>query len=333
MIDTLVLFVIGFFILIKGADFLIDGATSVAKRFNISNWIIGMTVVGIGTSIPEFSITLLSALGGEADIGLGTIIGSNTFNILLILGLSAAVFPLTAKPVWITKDLVMNIYAVLAAAVLAIFPLIGGGFFEISKGEGFVLLFLFIAWMFYLVVRNGATKRLESEEGPSLKIFAIPLSVLMMIGGLVGVIIGAEWVVRGGELLARAFGTSEAIIGLTVIGIGTSLPELTVSVSAARKGNVGISLGNIVGSNIFDFLGILGIAAAVRSVAFPRELVTDLMITLGAAVLLLLAMFVPGEGPVRSRVSVGRSKYTLERWQGFVFIALYILYISMIGKI
>lgn len=156
MLETLILFVVGFFILIKGAGFLIDGAASMAKRLNISNWIIGMTVVGIGTSIPEFSITLLSSLGGEADIGLGTIIGSNTFNILFILGLSAVILPLTAKPAWIKKDLTVNIYAVLAAAVLAVFPLVGGGFFEISKGEGLILLFIFVAWMFYLVVRNPA---------------------------------------------------------------------------------------------------------------------------------------------------------------------------------
>lgn len=320
-IYILILFVVGFFILIKGAGFLIDGATSVAKRLNISNWIIGITIVGIGTSIPEFSITFLEALRGEAGIGFGAILGSNTFNILFILGLSAMVMPLPAKPVWVKRELMVNIYAILIAALLAVFPVGGGGFFEITKSEGFALLALFFVWIFYLVLRNGATKQLELEEGPSLKVFAVPLSVVMILAGLVGVVLGARWVVEGGEFLARALGTSQAIIGLTIVGIGTSLPELAVSVSAARRGNVGISLGNIIGSNVFDFFGILGITAIAHNVPFPRELAGDFVVTLGAAVLLLLAMF------------IGRSKYTLERWQGFIFVLLYILYVMTINNV
>ncbi len=323
MIETLVLFVIGFFILIKGADFLIDGASSIAKRLNISNWIIGITIVGVGTSIPEFSITFLEALRGEVSIGLGVILGSNTFNILFILGLSAMVMPLLAKPTWVKRELMINIFAILIAALLAIFPIGGGEFFEITKNEGLILLSLFFIWILYLVFRNGAAKQLEDEEGPSLKIFAVPLSVLMIIAGLVGVVLGARWVVEGGEFLARAFGISQAIIGLTIVGIGTSLPELVVSVSAAKKGNIGISLGTIIGSNVFDFFGILGIVAIANNVSFPRELVGDFMVTLGAAILLLLSMF------------VGRPKYTIGRWQGFIFVALYILYLYMVttGKI
>jgi len=321
MFETLTLFVIGFFILIKGADFLIDGATSVARRLNISNWIIGVTIVGIGTSIPEFSITFFDALKGNAGIGLGTVIGSNTFNILFILGLAAMILPLSVKPTWVKKDLMINVYAVLVSALVAVFPIAGGDFFEISKNEGWLLLILLVVWIFYLIARNGSVRQEEPGNEFGLKITAVPLSALMIIGGLVGVILGAEWVVRGGEILAKTFGTSEALIGLTVVGVGTSLPELVVSVEAARKGNVGISLGNIVGSNIFDFLGILGVTAIVRNIPFPRELVGDFMVTLGAAVLLLLAMF------------VGRKRYTLARWQGLVFVLLYILYIITIGKI
>lgn len=321
MTETLILFVVGFFILIKGADFLIDGASSIAERFNISHWIIGITIVGVGTSIPEFSITFLEALRGEASIGFGAILGSNTFNILFILGLSAMILPLSVKPIWVRSELMVNIYAIVIAAVLTILPLGGGGFFEITRIEGIGLLLLFFIWMFYLVLRNGTAKQLKTKEGPSLKIFAIPLSAVMIIAGLAGVVLGARWVVEGGQLLAGMLGTSEAIIGLTIVGIGTSLPELVVSVSAARKGNVGISLGNIIGSNVFDFFGILGITAIASGIHFPRELTADFMVTLGAAVLLLVAMF------------IGRSRYTLEKWQGFIFVILYILYIVTIGRI
>lgn len=345
MIEILSLFAIGFFILIKGADFLIDGATSIAKRLNISSWIIGITIVGVGTSIPEFSITFLEALKGEARIGLGAILGSNTFNILFILGLSAMVMPIQAKPHWVKKELAVNIYAILIAAVLAIFPVGGGGFFEITRSEGFVLLFLFLAWIFYLVYRNGKTKEHESEKGPSpvvdfsdtqsakpeatekfttgpsLRIFALPLSLLMIIAGLAGVVVGARWVVEGGQFLAGALGISQAIVGLTIVGIGTSLPELTVSVSAARKGNVGISLGNIIGSNVFDFFGILGITAIASNVSFPRELVGDFMVTLGAATILLIMML------------WGKPKFSVSRGQGFMLMALYVLYLATIGKI
>lgn len=314
MILSTLLFFLGFYILIKGSDILIDGSRSIAKRLHISNWVIGITVVGIGTSIPEFSITLFSALQGQADIGLGAIIGSNTFNILFILGLVALIYPISAKKKWVNWDLTVNILAVFSSAMIAIFPVIGGGFFEITRGEGLLLLLLFFIWIFREALRNGAD-RATDEEGPNLKIFSLHLSFIMILGGLVGVILGGGWVVNGAKAIALWLGVSEAMVGLTIVAIGTSLPELAVSLRAAYRRNFGISLGNIVGSNIFDFWGILGIAGAFTAIKIPQELLLDFGVTLASAMILIVMMFMG-------------VRYVLQRWQGAVMIAMYVLYLT-----
>lgn len=311
---NIILFLIGFYILIRGSDILIDGGRSIARWLNISSWVIGITIVGIGTSIPEFSITLLDALNGEAALGFGTIIGSNTFNILLILGLVAIIYPITVQRRWVWEELTTNVFAVLSFALMAVFPVFGGGYFEISPLEALAFLVMFIIWIFREATKNGVDGK---EDDISSKIYALHISFVMVLGGLVGVLFGAKWVVDGGVAIARYFGTSEAVIGLTIVGIGTSLPELAVSLRAAYKKNFGISLGNIVGSNIFDFWGIVGVAGIFGGLKFPRELLSDLAVTLFAASLLLVMMF------------VGRL-YVLKRWQGAVMVVLYIIYLTYI---
>ncbi|MBI2063799.1 MAG: calcium/sodium antiporter [Candidatus Yanofskybacteria bacterium] len=313
MIWSIILFILGFFILVKGSDVLIDGSRSIAKRLHISNWVIGITVIGIGTSIPEFSITLFSALQGKADIGLGAIIGSNTFNILMILGLVALIYPISAKKRWVSWDLTVNVLAIFSAAVIAVFPVIGGGFFEITRGEGLLFLLLFIIWIFREALRNG-TDRDTDEEEPNLKIFSLHLSFIMILGGLAGVIFGGEWVVNGAKTIAFWLGASEATVGLTIVAIGTSLPELAVSLRAAYRRNFGISLGNIVGSNIFDFWGILGIAGTFTAIKIPRELLLDFGVTFVSAII-LMTMMLTGV------------RYVLQRWQGAVMISAYIFYL------
>ncbi|PIR41449.1 MAG: hypothetical protein COV31_01070 [Candidatus Yanofskybacteria bacterium CG10_big_fil_rev_8_21_14_0_10_46_23] len=310
---SLAFFIFGFVALVKGSDFLIDGSRSIAKRFKISDWIIGITIVGIGTSIPEFSITLLSALKNEVDIGLGTIIGSNTFNALFILGLVALVYPISAKPRWINQDLTINILAVIITGIFILFPIFGGNFFELSSGEGRLLLILFLMWIFRELSKNGIDKATDKND-PALKIFSVLSSFLMIGGGLAGVLIGAQWVIDGALIIANYLGTSQAVIGLTIVGIGTSLPEITVSLRAARRKDFGISLGNIIGSNIFDFLGILGIAALFGAISVPKELFIDFGVTLGA-MLILMAMILSGK------------KYVLQRWQGGVMVLVYLSYL------
>jgi cation:H+ antiporter len=311
MLWNIILFFIGFYILVKGDNLLVDGSSSLARKLNVSSIVIGLVIAGIGTSIPEFAVSFIANLTGKGDIGLGTIIGSNTFNILFILGVSALFFPLTMKKYWVDRDLIWNIVAVLAAALFAFF---GDG--QISRWEGFLMIAIFSIWL-YLVLKNEGR---EKEEQQEWKIAALPLSIFMILGGLVGVILGGNWVVDGAALMAKELGFSDALIGLTIVGIGTSLPELAVTFVAAYKKRPGLALGNIIGSNVFDFLMVLGVAALAKPVLFPSHLFIDISVTLFATAFLFSSMF------------MGK-RYVLKRWQGFGFVLLYIIYIIfLVGR-
>ena len=310
MFITILLFFLGFYILIKGSSFITDGAANLARQLNISTWVIGLVIVGIGTSVPEFSITLISNFFGREGIALGTIIGSNTFNILFILGVSAVFFPLTFKERWVKRDLVWNIFAVLAALLVATYSLYGGENSIISRTEGLVLLTLFCVWIYYSLKRPDDT----SVDAGSARAFTLPVIIFMIFMGLAGIIFGGKWVVDGAVVIARDLGLSERLIGLTIIGIGTSLPELVVSLTAAYKKQVGIAVGNIIGSNIFDFLMILGFSAVFSPVVFEPELYVDILVTFISAAALIALLF------------LGK-RYVLTRSKGLLLIAAYILYL------
>ncbi|MDP3999557.1 MAG: calcium/sodium antiporter [bacterium] len=305
------LFLIGFIFLLKGADVLTDRAASVAKRFGVSNFIIGIVIIGIGTSIPELIVAVFSNLQGAANVGIGTIVGSNTLNILLILGISALISPLilTRRQVW--RHMPLNILAVIISAFFVYFSFTG--FFGISRLEGLALLALSVFWMFYLyrLSKDGA------EDDPKIlyKNHSHFSNFIFIILSLAGIIIGGEWVTQGAVALAKFIGLKDSIIGLTIVGLGTSLPELAASAVAAFKKNYGIAVGNIIGSNIFDFLMIFGIAAAMKPIQFTEPLFLDMAVTILSAVLLLGAMF------------IGK-KYVLKRWQGAIFILLYCVYVA-----
>lgn len=305
MATTLILFFIGFYILIKGASFLVDGAVSFAHKLKISHIVIGLVIVGIGTSIPEFAITFVSNLLGQNEIGLGTVAGSNTFNILFILGLCALLFPLTLKEAWVKRDLLWNIFAVILAIILAFDG-------KLNLADGIVMIIVFISWLIH-VIKEGKNDK-ENKRDESLHIAAIPIAILMIFSGLLGVVFGGKWVVDGAVAFAKHFGMSEAIIGLTIIGIGTSLPELAVSAIAAHKKQPGIAVGNIIGSNIFDFLMILGTSSAIKPIIFPKNLFFDMWVTLFSALLLYVFMFTG-------------QRHTLKRFEGFIFIVIYVAYL------
>lgn len=287
---------------------MVDGAVFFAHKLKISHIVIGLVIVGIGTSIPEFAISFISNLLGQNSIGLGTVIGSNTFNILFILGVCAFLFPLTLKEVWVKRDLLWNIFAIVLAGFLALDG-------KLNFLDGVIMLLVFISWLIH-VTREGKNNK-ESEEKESFHRVALPIAVLMMFAGFLGIIFGGKWVVDGAAALARNFGMSETIIGLTIIGIGTSLPELAVSTTAAFKKQPGIAVGNIIGSNIFDFLMILGASSVVKPIVFPKNLSFDLGVTLFSAILLYVFMFTG-------------QRHTLKRFEGFVFIVIYIAYLAFI---
>lgn len=309
MLNTLILFVIGFYILIKGANLLISGASSIARFFNISQWAIGIIIVGIGTSIPELSINLASLFNGTS-VGVGTVIGSNTFNILGILGMSAIISPLVIRREWVSRDFVFNIVAILVAVAMIYLPVLGDqSFVGITKLEGGLLLVLFVAWATYV-----GTRRNEIDRKVDYRVFAFGTSMVMVIAGIVGVFFGGRWIVGGAEFFARSFGVSDYLVGLTIVSIGTSVPEMTVSLVAAWRKNSSIAVGNVIGSNIFDFLGILGVVALFNPVIASQNIQFDILVTLSAALILLASVF------------IGK-RNVLKRWEGLVFVALYLSYV------
>lgn len=311
------LFILGFILLLKGADILTDAGTLIARKLKVSEFIIGVVIVGIGTSIPELIIAVFSALEGNSTIGIGTVVGSNTLNILLILGISALITPLilTKSQVW--RHLPLNIFAVAIVGLMVRFGArLENGVIGLSRIEGFVLLALFFAWIYYLYYLYLLGE--DRGDYPEIKPAAphvhehssLPITV---IAGLIGIIIGGDWVTDGAVALARFFGIRESVIGLTIVGLGTSLPELSASAVAAYKKNYAMAVGNIIGSNIFDFLLIFGLVASMGNLPFSEFLLLDLWVTVFSAILLFIAVF------------IGR-KYILKRWQGGIFVILYIIY-------
>lgn len=312
IINSLILFGLGFYILIKGAKFLVRGAVSVANIFEVSSWFIGVVVVGIGTSIPEFSINIASVFDGN-NIGLTTIIGSNIFNILVILGLAAILYPITISREWFFKDFPINVLAVAVASIFILFPVFGDKSFSgINQAEGFVLFALFLLWLYYMLHRKQS---LDEDYGHPVLTFIT--AFVMIVGGIVGVFFGGRWVVEGAHTIASLLGIAPELIGFTLVAIGTSLPELTVSLVALSKRNTGIAVGNIIGSNIFDFLGILGITALIKPVAIDEVVRFDIFAALLATLVLMV-------------VSFTGKRFNITRRDGFILILLYIGYITFL---
>lgn len=311
------LFLAGFFLLIKGSDWIIDGASSIAKKLNLSTWLIGLTVVGIGTSIPELVVALFGNLGGAENIALGTIIGSNTFNLLFILGICALITPLAMKRSWVHLDLPVNVLSVAAAGAVVWLNLLDPAPYFISRTEGAVLIAMFGAWLYWLYY-SGRTHGDFSYDGTSLEEFPLKKSLGLVLVGIVGVFLGGEWVVEGAVFFAGLFGVSQAFIGLFLVGIGTSLPELVVSVRAAYRKDPGIAVGNIIGSNIFDFLFILGSVALVAAIPFDIAMSVDLAVTAIAALLVFGVAVLSSQRAERGHL--------INRASGAFLIAAYLLY-------
>lgn len=317
MITTIALLIAGFLLLIKGADLLVDGSSSIAKRFGISDLVIGLTVVAFGTSAPELVVNLVSAFNGTTDIAIGNILGSNIANILLILGVTGVIAPLAVQRSTTWKEVPFSLLAVLAVGVMANDVLFNGATESIlTRGDGLILLGFFAVFLYYIF---GVAKQGPAEAETSEKIVAhgIFRSVLFIALGLTALIIGGKWVVGSAITLATLWGLSEAVIGLTVVAVGTSLPELATSIVAALKGKADIAIGNVVGSNIFNIFWILGVTSVIAPLPFSANSNLDITATIAATVLLFAWMF------------VGK-KHMLERWQSATFIVLYGVYVVML---
>lgn len=311
---TYILFIIGFALLIKGADLLIDGASSIAKKLKISAIVIGLTIVAFGTSTPELIVNIFASASGNTDIAIGNILGSNIANILLILGVSAIIYPLATKRHTVWKEIPLSLLAVIIVGVMANDALIDGGVFSgLTRIDGIVLISFFIIFLYY----TFSIAKVNGEADTEIKQHSYLKSILCIIIGLIGLAVGGKWIVDGAVKIAELFNVSESLIGLTIVAIGTSLPELATSAIAAYKKQTDIAIGNVVGSNIFNIFWILGASSIIRPLPFGVNSGSDILMTIFASLLLFIIMF------------IGK-KHTVERWQGVLMVVMYIGYISFL---
>ena len=311
LISTLLL-IVGFAILIKGADFLVNGASSIAKKNGISNLAIGLTVVAFGTSLPELIVSLFAAIDGKPDAAFGNVVGSNIFNLLFILGVAGIIYPLVVQRNTVKYEVPLSL---LAAGVL--FLLVNDGMVFGSDGnrlgriDSFILLIFFALFLYYIYRTMSSTSDLE--EGEPIKLYSNALAVGMIILGLAFLVGGGKLVVDNAIDIAHYFGLSERFIGLTILAAGTSLPELATSAVAAYRRNTDIAIGNVVGSNIFNIFFILGITGMVHPIEYSTIMNMDIYILCGSTVLLMIFMF-----------TLNTRK--LDRWEAFIMFVLYIVY-------
>ena len=309
--QSTLLLLLGLVFLIKGADMLVDGAIAIASRARIPPMVVGLTIVSFGTSMPELLVTMISGLQHNADLAVANVIGSNIANVLLVLGIAAVIRPLPIGDATVVTEVPFSLTAALLVGFLANASLFGSPELTISRLDGGILLFFFLLFMLYVykVSRegNGASMR-EGEPMSTAKAATyIVLSIVLLY-------FGGTWVVSAAVGLATALGVDDALIGLTVVAVGTSTPEIVASAVAARRGEADVAVGNVVGSNIFNLLWILGSTSAVVGLPFEEISNTDLVMVIAASSLVILAL-------------VSSRHRTIMRWHGMLFILLYCAYV------
>ncbi|MDR9457250.1 MAG: calcium/sodium antiporter [Salegentibacter sp.] len=311
MILPSVLLVLGLLVLIFGANYLVEGASALAKKFNVSDLAIGLTIVAFGTSAPELVVNSIASFQGHQDIVFGNVIGSNNFNLFIILGITGLITPLAVQSSTAWKEIPISLVAVIILFMLVNDGILTSGAENIlERWEGFILLVCFLGFLFYVYKQLTSEESLETS--PEKKLSNLKMS-LFIAGGLAGLVIGGQLVVNNAIDIAENLGISEKIIGLTVIAAGTSLPELATSIVAAAKKNADIAVGNIIGSNIFNILLILGTASVISPVSYTDSFNTDLYILAGGTLFLMLAMF------------TGKRKM-LDRWEAAVLLIFFLAY-------
>ena len=300
IVFALVALVVGFVLLVKGADWFVEGSAGIANKFGIPQIVIGLTIVAMGTSMPEAAVSISAALRGSAEITIGNVVGSNIMNILVILGLTAVVCQIAVQKTTIHYEIPMVIGVTILLAVMGLQNNI------ISRAEGVILLACMVVYMLYLL-RLAKRGVVENEE---MDAYAKQVSFgrLILVVGVAAIIFGSHVAVEAASAIARIFGISERFIGLTIVAFGTSLPELVTSVAAARRGNSDIAVGNIVGSNLFNIMFVVGITAVIVPVVYQPTFRVDSIVAVAAAVLLLVCVY-------RGRV--------LKRRHGLLMLACY----------
>ena len=302
------LVVLGFVLLIFGADALVKGASALAKKLNMSDLAIGLTIVAFGTSAPELVVSSVASMNGQSDLILGNVIGSNNFNLFVILGIVALIKPISVQKSMVWIEIPISIAVIVVLYILSN-AFLGDSAALVSKLDAIILLILFAGFMFY--VYKGLSK--EDEKNSTVLTYTNLKMVLLIVFGLGGLILGGHLVVTSATEIALSFGVSDKVIGLTIVAAGTSLPELVTSVVAATKNNADIAIGNVIGSNIFNILLIVPISALIHPIAYNTSFNLDMYILLGGSLFLFIAMF------------SGQAK-RLDRWEALLLILGFIGY-------
>lgn len=308
IITALIILVIGFFLLIKGADFFVEGSSSVAKLLRVPSIIIGLTIVAMGTSLPECAVSVTASLSGNNALAVSNVIGSNMFNLLVVCGFCALFTPLAVQKDTVKRDIPFSLMCTFVMLVL--------GWFGMSLGhlDGVIFLVIFVAFL-VMMVKSALNARSEVQEGDEIEVLPVWKCIVYIIGGAIAIKYGGDFVVDGASFIASAVGLSQNLIGLTIVALGTSLPELVTSIVAAKKDEVDMAVGNVIGSNVFNILFVLGIAATISPVAFIFENVIDIIVLI--AVTLLVWFF-------------AWSKKEINRKEGIAMLAFYVIYMVYI---
>ncbi len=306
--------IVGFVVLVYGAEWLISGASLFARKFGVSDLIVGLTVVAFGTSLPELIVNLFAS-GESSELAIGNIIGSNIANILLILGVASILHPLSVHRTTVYREIVFNVGAAVVLGLLVSERFLSaGGFQGLDRIDGIILISYFVMFLYYTFGKTSFGKP-DNGDDKDAEDFDTVRNTLKIIGGGAGLWLGGQWIVTGATGIAGSLGISDALIGLTVVAIGTSLPELAASIIAVRKKNVDIAVGNAVGSNLFNIFWVLGLSSLINPLAFNRELVADVGVNILVAVALFLTMV------------LGRYRHQISKREGIIFVSLYVAYL------
>ena len=308
---TYFLFFLGFVVLILGAKFLVDGASSMGIKAGLSQFIIGLTIVALGTSLPELIINVIASLNGKTDLAIGNVLGSNIMNILLILGITAIIYPVKVNKNICKRDTWINLISILLLGLLAKDTLFNKSNNTIDRLDGFILL-SFFGIMIYIL---ATSKNTNSDDNSKITTYPLYKSIVLIIAGGLGLFFGGDWIVKGATEISISFGISQSTLGLTLIAMATSLPELVTSIVAALKKNTDIAIGNVLGSNIFNIFLVLGASASITPIQYEGNLDTEIIILFLSSVFLMIV------------IRLGKTKLTITRAEGAILVSGYLLFL------
>ncbi|MBM7834240.1 cation:H+ antiporter [Clostridium sardiniense] len=322
-IINIVILIIGFILLIKGADIFVDGSSSIAKKIGIPSVIVGLTIVSLGTSAPELAVSSISALQGNNGIAIGNVLGSNIFNTLVVLGGTAIAMPLIIRKRIVKRDFFVNILVAIILYIIAFGISFNGKDGLISRIDGLILLLLCIIYTIVLIrsaIKDKGSRDTDMESKAAITNIRIGPNIIKIIVGIIGIVLGGKFVVDSATNIAYSIGMSEKLVGLTIVAVGTSLPELVTSIVAALKGENEIAIGNVLGSNIFNILLILGLSSTINPIVVTGNLYMDLLFLIIVTIIIGIIIFFNKDKEIKK----------LNRLEGTVLILVYVVYLSYI---